>query len=120
LFIIEGKSNWSVGRQQMYMDDFDVLNRKMNGAFLGDATSMSRRVLIQSTKVRVHYRIYSKSSCKLVFKSERTKIKHKLELKVNRHYANIKLPEVGFYQMYVSNGKREYTQYEIELKFFVE
>lgn len=106
----------------MYMDDFDVLNRKMNGAFLGDATSMSRRVLLEATKVKVHYRVYSKSSCKLVFKSENTKIKHKFELKANNrwHYANIKLPEVGFYQMYVSNGKREYTQYEIDLKFFVE
>lgn len=96
-------------------NDFDFERNGKFGAFLGDAICVLEEVYIECTKVKVRYKVYSQSDCKIVFKDERTKIKHKKQIKADgrEHYINITLPEPGLYVMYISNAKKHYVQYEI-------
>ncbi len=96
---------------------FDFEGSGKYGAFLGDIICVLDEIYIEHTKVKVRYRVHSKSDCKIVFKDERNKIKHKKPIKADgrEHYINIRLPEQGLYIMYISNAKKHYVQYEIEL-----
>lgn len=90
---------------------------EMNGAFFGEAKCTSITVEIKRKQCKVRYSIICKTRCRLVLKNSRTKVKYKFNLLVDgrTRYKNIQLPEVGDYEMYVSNRKSDYVQYDVQL-----